>query len=127
MNRIRLDSNIINDNGKRLIEELLLKKQMESENYPNEQETGVKYIMDYRHKNIKYFDGHRFRIIPYMKYVSLIVDYIISGKSTNNDSIKYLISEQTDHEIALIYAYRGYKKFRGQINDNKAVEDLSIT
>lgn len=91
------------------IRELLLELQEKGEKATQENpEEGIKYLMDYRNKNIKYFDGHRPRFIPYIKYIMLIAGFIASNKSSQNNAINLLISEQTDHEIGLIYAYNGY-------------------
>lgn len=111
--RAAIKDGVITEDGNKLIQNELMTKQQISENYNPEKDKpevdGVPYIMDYRHKHIKYFDGHRFRLIPYVKYVSLILDFLVS--ESREQDIKYLISEQTDHEIALLYAYNAYKKY----------------
>jgi hypothetical protein len=113
---------VITERGDELIQAELMSRQRSSENYNPEKDKpevdGVTYIMDYRHKHIKYFDGHRFRLIPYIKYVSLILDFILAENEVQD--IKYLISEQTDHEIALLYAYNGYRKYGHQLMGNTA-------
>lgn len=112
---------IISPEGDKMIWKALLEKQQASENYnpnaPENNEQGVKYIMDYKHKHIKYFDGHRLRLIPYIKYLTLILDFIKSESRIND--IKYLVSEQTDHEIGLIYSYNGFRKYSNKLkNEN---------
>lgn len=108
---------VITEHGNELIQNELIQRQQSSENYDPEKDKpevdGVPYIMDYRHKHIKYFDGHRLRLIPYVKYVSLILDFLES--EGGEQEIKFLISEQTDHEIALLYAYNAYKKYSHEL------------
>lgn len=116
--RAAIGDGIISDLGNQLIQDELMKRQQSSENYDPEKDKpevdGVPYIMDYRHKHIKYFDGHRLRLIPYVKYVSLILDFLES--EGGEQEIKFLISEQTDHEIALLYAYNAYKKYGHELS-----------
>lgn len=119
-----ISDKVITEVGDKMIREELLRRQELSENYDpalsDPKQDGVTYIMDYRHKRIKYFDGHRFRLGPYVKYVSLIVDFISSEQDGQSDHIKNLISEQTDHEIALLYAYNGYCKYRNSVREHSS-------
>lgn len=109
-----IDETILSKKGKIKLRNSLLLYQRKSEAFDDQHiERGVKFLKDYRHNKIKYFDGHRPRFIPYIKYVSLIVSYISDAKCA--DYIQYLIKEQTDHEIGLIYAYNGYLKYKQHI------------
>lgn len=89
----------------------LLDLQTKSEQHTSSNKTdkGVKYLRDYMGKNIKYFDGHRQRLIHYFKYIFLIIDHIDTTLDISTDEklekLKYLISEMTDHEIGVFYAY----------------------
>lgn len=65
--------------------------------------------MDYRGKGIKYFDGHRIRLVTYFKYMTLILKHI-SGCSeddyaNNIDMSSYFVGETTEHELGLFYAW----------------------
>lgn len=69
---------------------------------------GITYIMDYKGKGIKYFDGHRMRLVPYFKYLMSILDYIRENENryaNKETTLKQLFSEMSDHEIGLIYSY----------------------
>lgn len=66
----------------------------------------IKYLNDYEGRSIKFFDGHRPRLVPYIKYINLILDWIIKHSKTANERkeyLSYLIAEMTDHEIGLLY------------------------
>ena len=132
-----IDETIITKKGKTKLRNILLSYQKKSEAYDKQHnERGVEYLKDYRHYNIKYFDGHRLRFIPYFKYISLIVSFISDAKCANNHDIKhltnektdhdikYLTNEQTDHEIGLIYAYNGYLKYKQHIDHQQPNQDL---
>lgn len=120
-----IEEAIITKEGKEILKGKLLSYQRESEAYDDQHnEDGVEYLKDYRHNKIKYFDGHRLRFIPYIKYVSLIVSFISDTKCTNVNDIKYLTNEQTDHEIGLIYAYNGYLKYKQHIDHHQPNHDL---
>lgn len=111
-----IDETVITKKGKKLLSKKLLLYQKKSVTYDDKhKERGVEYLKDYRQNNIKYFDGHRPRFIPYIKYVSLIVSFISDAKRTDANDMQYLINEQTDHEIGLIYAYNGYLKYKQHI------------
>lgn len=75
-------------------------------------DNGVTYLTDYMTKHIKYFDGHRFRLIPYFKYVFMIIDYIMNltdlTEKQKVEKLKYFLCEMSEHEIGLIYAYTHY-------------------
>ena len=116
MNDTTIDETIITEKGKTELRDRLLSYQQESEAYDEQHpESGVEYLKDYRHNKIKYFDGHRLRFIPYIKYISLIVSFISGAKCSNDSDVKYLTNEQTDHEIGLIYAYNGFLKYQQPI------------
>lgn len=81
--------------------------------YNNRSHKKITYLMDYDEKNIMFADGHRPVFIPYMKYVYLIVEYVISSEMSDKkrkNYIKYLTSEMSDHEIGLLYAYKSYQE-----------------
>lgn len=92
-------------------------------------DSGVTYIMDYKGKRIKYFDGHRMRLIPYFKYLTGIFDYIRDNEkySCNRDAaLKQLFSEMSDHEFGLIYSFlrfRSTKEYDDYINLMKSTMD----
>ena len=112
LNRIELPiiNRILDDKTEKRLREKLLKLQQKSEKpISGKKHRGIKYLMDYKDKGIKHFDGHRPRFIPYIKYILLITEFI--GESLKEKDMKFLISEQTDHEIGLIYAYCGYCKY----------------
>ena len=80
----------------------------------------ITYLLDYKERNIIFADGHRPIIIPYIKYVNLIIDFIINQTSDNDSRKKYirfLSSEMTHHEIGLIYAFNSYIKKVEENND----------
>lgn len=77
---------------------------------------GVTYIMDYKGKGIKYFDGHRMRLVPYFKYLISILDYIRENENryaNKETTLKQLFSEMSDHEIGLIYSYLKFRSCKG--------------
>lgn len=87
-------------------------------------DNGVTYLKDYMTKHIKYFDGHRFRLIPYFKYVFMIIDHVINlddkTESQKFEILKYFFCEMSEHEIGLIYAYTHYNGV-----DNKYIPYLN--
>lgn len=109
----------VNDYHKKAIIAMFFKFQEGSENYKKgmNDEDVIKYMSDYKHRNIKYFDGHRQRLIPYYKYIFIIFEYLKVTKEEQYDvkiaPIEYLLSEMTDHEIGLIYAYCKYVIYKG--------------
>lgn len=98
------------------------------ENSEQGNDGGVTYIMDYKGKRIKYFDGHRMRLIPYVKCLFVIFDFIQSHKTNFIDGIDYpyrlLFSEMSDHEIGLIYSYY---KYRDDNNYDDCIEGMIST
>ena len=104
----------------------LMKARHESE---QGQDKGVTYIMDYRGKKIKYFDGHRMRLIPYFKYLISIFDYIRENEGRYGDkeyTLKQLFSEMSDHEIGLINSFlrfRSCKDYDDYIESMKSSMD----
>ena len=68
---------VITKKGKELIRDELIELQKKSENntWTDIKETPY-YLRDYSNKKIKYFDGHRPRFVPYIKYIRLILDFI---------------------------------------------------
>lgn len=117
---------VITKKGKELIRDELIKLQQKSENntWTDIKETPY-YLRDYSYKKIKYFDGHRPRFVPYIKYIRLILDFIKAPTKTTKTNdynyINFLIKEQTDHEIGLIYAYNRYIKY---ISDKDPLKKL---
>lgn len=75
---------------------------------------GVTYIMDYKGKKIKYFDGHRMRLIPYFKYLMSIFDYLRENENRydKNTTLKQLFAEMSDHEIGLVYSFMKFRDCR---------------
>ena len=111
------------------------KKLLQKQNYSidNQEKTldeTPNYLKDYSCQQIKYFDGHRPRFVPYIKYITLILEFIATKSPHKKDNyIKFLFKEQTDHEIGLIYAYNGYCKYRewhtitGNLNDKNQLSN----
>ncbi len=97
------------DTSEQLKRELLTLQQNSEQNSAEKKiDGGVVYIMDYKGRNIKYFDGHRLRLIPYFKFVYLLIEFISKNQSANQqsfDAIKYLTAELSEHEIGLLYAF----------------------
>lgn len=115
-----ISDSIFSLEGKIRLRDLLLDHQSKSLNSSDKQlEVGVVYLKDYSNLKIKYFDGHRFRFMPYIKYVTLIVEFMAAGKCVSDDYIKFLSREQTEHEIGLIYAYNGYVKYEQRFNSSR--------
>lgn len=85
-----------------------LQEASENNTAENRSDKGVVYLADYRGRNIKYFDGHRPRLIPYFKYLFLIFDYLIDENlplEAGMRKLSYLSSQMSEHEIGLLYAY----------------------
>ncbi len=105
--------------------EKLLSWQKKSEE--GKEKMGVKYIRDYKGRGIKYFDGHRMRLVPYFKYLITIFDYLEGSENRLNNKdnfIRHLSSEMSDHEIGLIYSYF---KFKGLTEYDKYLNSLLAT
>lgn len=114
-----IDEEILSKAGKEEIKKILLSHRENSEKLSNaKRDPGVKYLRDYRNKNITLFDGHRFRFMPYIKYVSLIVEFMASSKCSETNYAEFLSKEQTEHEIGLIYAYHGYINYKANNSNN---------
>ena len=126
-----IEENIISPKGKELISKKLLQKQNYSiDNQEKTLDETPNYLKDYSCQQIKYFDGHRPRFVPYIKYITLILEFIATKSPHKKDNyIKFLFKEQTDHEIGLIYAYNGYCKYRelhtitGNLNDKNQLSN----
>lgn len=84
---------------------------------------GPSYLKDYSNRRIKYFDGHRLRFVPYIKYISLILEFIRENVDVKKreKTLKFLSKEQTDHELGLIYAHEGYLRY---LQNNSNEKDL---
>lgn len=121
-----IDENILSKTGKENIKKILLSHRKKSEKLSDaKRDPGVKYLRDYRNKKIKLFDGHRFRFMPYIKYVSLIVEFMASSKHSKTNYVEFLSKEQTDHEIGLIYAYHKYIDYKANnSNNNQSLCDI---
>lgn len=96
---------------KRLLNERLLELQYKSESHNGTTiiDQGVNYIKDYQSKNVKYFDGHRLRLIPYFNYILLILEFIEKNQkhlhADGFNALPFLSAEMTEHEIGLLYTY----------------------
>lgn len=103
------DQRITKDQLTELSEALL---RLQEQSGLDAQDPGVKYIRDYKGRHIKYFDGHRLRLIHYFKYIFIIIDHVIrledKTEAEKFDVLKYLPSEMSEHEIGLLYAYTHY-------------------
>ena len=115
-----ITDNIITKEGKILIRDILIQFQQSSEsNKVLKIDNAPDFLKDYYNKRIKYFDGHRPRFVPYIKYIRLILTFIQkNSKKGDNSSVDFLIKEQTDHEIGLIYSYNQYVKYLYHGSDN---------
>lgn len=94
--------------------EKLLSWQKKSEE--GKEKMGVKYIRDYKGRRIKYFDGHRMRLVPYFKYLFTVFDFLDESENRlkfKDKFIRQLASEMSDHEIGLIYSYVSFKGITG--------------
>lgn len=95
----------------------LLEKQKDSEEHgeAGRVDKGVKYLMDYRCRRIKYFDGHRMRLVHYFNYIMLILNHIEANSDEDEDldTMSYLCGELTEHETGLLYAFVMYRKSNG--------------
>ncbi|MDE7385673.1 MAG: hypothetical protein K2N28_00885 [Muribaculaceae bacterium] len=103
------DTNEMEDRKEKL-KNTLLELQSGSENHSNENMRcpNIVYLNDYYGKKVKYFDGHRLRLIPYLKFLHLIIDFIAKHEEAQKerfDATKMLIAELSEHEIGLLYAY----------------------
>lgn len=85
-NKFNLTRNIRNKINE--INDLLLKKQNES--LIEEAEEGVFMLYDYRNRKIKYFDGHRCRLISYFRSFCMVIDHLNNNdeKNVNNNDKK---------------------------------------
>ena len=67
------------------------------------------YLKDYKGKKIKMFDGHRLRLIPFYRNFFIALQYIYKNLNGSEfvDEIdfytKTLLSQMSEHELALIY------------------------
>lgn len=79
----------------------------------DEQRIGMKgkksiyMLTDYKKKKIKYFDGHRLRLIPFYRHLCMIIQYIYEDDAPNTlkDKVFYLhiiCSQLSEHELALL-------------------------
>ena len=122
----------VNKEHKLAMIEMFLELQEASENYKKDgdDEDRIKYMSDYKHRNIKYFDGHRPRLIPYYKYIFMIFEYLMVTEKEQSDvkidPIEYLLSEMTDHEIGLIYMYCKYVMYKGIPNKVNRVKSKEV-
>ncbi len=90
-------------------------------------DAGVVYLSDYKGNHIKYFDGHRVRLIPYFNFIFLILEFIATNKEAQQasfDALKYLITELSEHEIGLIYAYSKHKLYKESSKSNLKLDNL---
>lgn len=79
--------------------------------YNSRKQKSIIYLLDYNEKNITFADGHRHIIIPYTKYINLIIDFIVTqapNNATRRKYLRFLSSEMTEHEIGLLYAFNAY-------------------
>ena len=93
--------------------------------FVNLQETYLKifdkpiYLKDYKGKKIKMFDGHRLRLIPFYRNFFIALQYIYKNLNGSEfvDEIdfytKTLLSQMSEHELALIYLIFNFGKVEG--------------
>jgi hypothetical protein len=117
------------------INDLLLEKQKES--LIEEAEVGVFMLYDYRNRKIKYFDGHRCRLISYFRNFCMVIDHLNNNGEKDTDSnvpfyIKTLRYHLSEHELALMWIVfiHGDEEIgnKGQISDffEKVLEERLI-
>ena len=90
-------------------------------------ENGIRYLNDYKGINIKFADGHRPNLIPYIKYINLILNFLNEQELTEdskNSYLHFLASEMSEHEIGLIYAYNSYIKPFGEDTETNKLFDF---
>lgn len=80
---------------------------LEEQHSLHQKMTMPKYLRDYDGKNIKLYDGHRLRIVPFIRHLCMFVQYIYS--KTGNDIgtyefyIRAMLAQMSEHELALAY------------------------
>lgn len=110
-----IDPKLIDDSSLNSFVDNLLELQAQSEAHGENGtvDSGVTYIMDYRRRHIKYFDGHRVRLIHYFNYILLILNHISESEKDKDkrdmDMMMYLCGELSEHELGLLYAYVYYR------------------
>jgi len=66
-----------------------------------------KYLRDYDGTDIKLYDGHRLRIIPFVRHMCMFVQYIYSKTGDNKALfdfyIRAMLAQMSEHELALAY------------------------
>lgn len=91
-------------------------------------DSGIRYLRDYKGRHIKYFDGHRSRLIHYFNYIFLILSHISEkrkDKTTRDmDMMIYFCGEFTEHELGLLYAYIHYCNNEYKDNYEHHIEHL---
>lgn len=111
-----IDSELIDEDVLVDLVDHLLKLQANSEGHGENGivDSGVVYIKDYKERHIKYFDGHRLRLIHYFNYILLILNHIYESEKDKNkrdmDMMMYLCGELSEHELGLLYSYTYYRK-----------------
>ena len=86
------------------------------------------YLKDYKGKEIKLFDGHRLRLIPFYRNFFIALQYIYKNLNGSEfvDEIdfytKTMLSQMSEHELALIYLIFNYGMVEGSdfiLQENK--------
>lgn len=122
----------INDEILTKLVDHLLDLQNKSELHGNDGivDSGIRYIMDYRRRHIKYFDGHRIRIIHYFNYILLIFNHIYEKEKDKDtldmDMNMYFYGELTEHELGLLYAYLAYRNDKDDEKYKSYVERILL-
>ena len=86
----------------------------------------IKYLNDYEGRGIKFFDGHRPRLVPYVKYINLLLEWIVGHCKTaeeRKEYLSYLIAEMSDHEIGLLYSSVNTPNYSSYIKPNSKTSD----
>lgn len=104
----------------------------------------ILFLMDYKKRKIKRFDGHRVRLVSFYRHVCLIVQYIYegtnkgikTGKGGNKDLITaddrefylhLICSQLSEHELALLlimYEYGREEHYCPAIRNVKALKEF---
>lgn len=84
-------------------------------------EQGIKYLMDYRDKHVKLFDGHRLRLVSYFRTVCMIIQYVVQSiKKDDLDGglkdfyLRLFLAQLSEHQISMLYLVYLY-----DLNENK--------
>ena len=95
-----------------------------------EDRISIYMLCDYKEKAIKYFDGHRHRLVPFYRSLCMIIQYIYTGEEAETDDtnrikertfyLHILCSQLSEHELALLlimYSFGNKEHYSPIISD----------